>query len=284
MELNDLIAKIAKKLLPICKDTTEAWWLLEAVTRLSQSQLMAQKRIKLSWEQEKILDALIKQRVEENKPLQYILGTVPFCGLEIMVKPPVLIPRPETEELCAWLIKELEPVKEEPLKILDLGVGSGCIALALAKALPYATVIGVDIHLHAIRLSEKNKAHNNITNAIFLQSDLYQELTQHKSTFDLIVSNPPYIAPKEYETLSEQVTKWEDKSALVAAEEGFAIHKKIIADAKKFLAPPRGFPQLVLEFGKGQEDVLKKLFEESGFKGKVYKDMEKVDRWITGTQ
>lgn len=288
-----LIAELTKQLLPVCEKESvaqaESWWMLEKLTNQSQAQLISQEEIMLTSEQWDTLDSWVAQRVEEQEPLQYILGTVPFCGLEILVKPPVLIPRPETEEWCSWLIDELELAKDKKIKILDLGVGSGCIALALAKALPYATVIGVDIHSDAIRLSEKNKAHNNISNAVFIQSDLYKELLQHKNSFDLIVSNPPYIAYEEYKTLSKQVTDWEDKSALVAGEEGFSIHKKILADATKFLKQESIFvsanlPRIVVEFGKGQGKKLKELFASSGFANiTIHKDLEGVERWITGS-
>jgi release factor glutamine methyltransferase len=243
--------------------------------------LIAQEKINLTPEQYKTLNNWVKERVEKNKPLQYLLGSVPFCNLEILVKPPILIPRPETEELCDWLIKELEPYKNQKLKILDIGAGSGCISLALAKAFPYATVIGIDLHDNAIQLCEKNKIHNKIKNAIFLKSNLYEQLAQHKNSFDLIVSNPPYISQEDFENLSEQVTKWEDKNALVASDNGFAIHKKILADAKNYLHQASQISWTVLEFGKGQEKELKRLASQFGFKNiTFYKDMAGVDRWL----
>jgi release factor glutamine methyltransferase len=288
-----IIAKLTNQLLEVCdsKDTaqTESIWLLQKLTDKSQAELLAQEDIKLSPEQHKTLEAWFRQRIEQKKPLQYILETVPFCGLQIFVQPPILIPRPETEEWCAWLIEKLSPIKEKKIAILDLCAGSGCIALALAKAFPYATIIGTDINPKAVQLSEKNKTHNNITNAIFLQSDLYQELPQYKVTIDLIVSNPPYISENEYQTLSEQVTLWEDKKALVASEDGFDIHKKILNDATLYLkhGSPltlHDIPQIVLEFGKGQQDKLKKLFLQAGLKNITsHNDMEQVERWMTGT-
>ncbi|MBU1007520.1 peptide chain release factor N(5)-glutamine methyltransferase [Candidatus Dependentiae bacterium] len=292
--INQIITETTNKLLTESNNSeqaaqAESWWLLEKVTKKRQAELIREEKATLTHEQEKALELYITQRTKENKPLQYILGTVPFCGLEILVEPPTLIPRPETEEWCDRLIQKLDPVKEERLTILDIGVGSGCIALALAKAFPYATVIGVDAHSHAIRLSEKNKTHNKIPNALFIKSDLYRELGQYKGIIDLIVSNPPYISEKEFLGLSKEVTDWEDKSALVTYDEGLAIHKKIVSEAKCYLKKEsvltkNKLPQLLLEFGKGQETNLLEMVSQAGFTNiTIENDMEKVPRWITAT-
>lgn len=289
--ITKLIAELAQQLLVVCEEKSvaeqESWWLAEKLTQKTKTELLNEKELVLTNDAWHTLESWVAQRLE-RKPLQYILGNVPFCNLEILVEPPILIPRPETEEWTSWLFEKLGPIKNEPLKILDIGVGSGCIALALARALPYAQIIGVDSDLHAIQLSKKNQEHNKISNAIFLQSDLYQELAQHKQSFDLIVSNPPYIPEEEYRTLSKDVTDWENKQALVASDEGFAIHKKILVDAKKYLKlesilKTHKLPQLVLEFGVGQEVILEKLFTDMGFLTvTVHKDLENRPRWITG--
>ena len=99
-------------------------------------------------------------------------------GSEIFVEPPILIPRPETEQLTSWLIEKLKKVKNEKLNILDLCSGSGCISLALASALPNAFIVGADINPQAITLAQKNKKHNKIENATFIQSDLYSNIYQ----------------------------------------------------------------------------------------------------------
>jgi len=292
--INEIIANLTSKLLKICvtekSAQAESLWMLEKLLGKTQAELIKEKEIELTFEQEKKLNEWIKLRIEKNKPLQYILGTVPFLNLEILVKPPILIPRPETEEWCAWLIEKLKIVRDEKIKILDVGAGSGCIALALAKALPYSNVVGVDINPDAINLCKKNKEHNKIKNAIFLKSDIYQELSQHKKSFDLIVSNPPYIPEDEYTTLSKQVVDWEDKKALVSSENGLMAHKKIVAEAKAYLKPDgplgaKNLPSIVIEFGKGQEEPLEELFEKAGFENiEIHRDLEGVDRWIAGNQ
>ena len=304
-KIGKLVAQMTKALLECCGEKAsaqaESWWLLEKLTEKKQAELIAHEEIELSSDQEQTLSTWLEQRAIEHKPLQYILGFTPFCGLEILVEPPILIPRPETEEWCSWLIKRLNPVKHEQLKILDIGAGSGCIALALARALPNADVVGVDIHPDALKLCEKNKTHNKIEHITFLESDLYQAFDksgfdksrfdkseQKFDLFDLIVSNPPYISSDEFIELSKNVTEWEDKSALVANEDGYAMHRRIIQGAmdhlkQDSLLKEHGLPQIILEIGKGQEEKVKDLLEQAGFCDiVVYKDLEGVNRWVTG--
>lgn len=297
-KINEILTDVTKKLLPQCLNEqtaqAESWWLLEQLTKKTKTELIQQDELVLSAQDWNTLTSWTTERVEQNKPLQYIIGTVPFLDLEIIVEPPILIPRPETEEWVAWLIEKLEPLKDKhgsqpAIKILDIGVGSGCIALALARAFPYATIIGVDANNTAVALSKKNKTHNKINNAIFLQSNLYQELSQHKNSFDLIVSNPPYISYTEYKNLSREVLDWEDKNALVASDDGFAIHKKILDDAKHYLKHDDALlspdlPRIVLECGKGQHETLQKSFAQADFKNiEIHQDLETVPRWLTGT-
>ena len=130
------------------------WWLLEALTGKSKLQLLVDtheipEEIKLQ------LHELLHEHVAHNKPLQYLLKTVPFCNLNIAVRPPVLIPRPETEEWCSSLIAQLHPVRNLPLRILDLCTGSGCIALSLAHALPNSRLLPWILLMKRSRLRKK---------------------------------------------------------------------------------------------------------------------------------
>ena len=289
---SQLTSEISEKLFPITKTLeaaqAESVWLLEKVMGEKKAELISHDEIELSTAQQELLDKFVTQRVDEKKPLQYILGSVPFCNLDILVEPPILIPRPETEEWCAWLIKKLAPVKTEKLNVLDIGAGSGCIALALAKAMPNTRVYGIDIHKDAIALCEKNAKHNDVKNVVFILSDLYEKLEEYKNSFDIIVSNPPYISEKDYSHLSDGVTKWEDKTALVAGADGFAIHKKIIEQAPLFLKmgtalQQHSLAQLLIECGIGQADMVAKYFDEAGFVDiEKNKDLQGVERWITG--
>ena len=264
----------------------EAWWLLEKLTGKKKVALLIEQTTTLTPEQEQQLEAWLHQRIKDRKPLQYILGLVPFCGLEILVEPPVLIPRPETEEWVTWLIEQLKPVADKPLHILDLCSGSGCIALALAQALPASVVIGLDIEPKAVALAEKNKQHNKVTNAQFKLSDLYHVLGTDQ-TFDLIVSNPPYITPEEFEKLSPEVQLWEDKKALVAQKRGMEIYERIVQESPRFLTKSsvltaRNLPRIVLELGNFPEEV-GGLLEGAGYSNiRLHQDMQKSTRWVEG--
>ena len=286
--IHNLIAELSKQLEVCCKPyeaaVQEAWWLLEKLTKTTKPMLFALGSIQLSDEQQTTLDAWVSQRVVEKKPLQYILGSVPFCDLEIIVQPPILIPRPETEEWVTWLIDDLKLVKNNPLKILDLCTGSGCIALALGKAFPQSMVVGIDINPLSIALAQKNKEHNAITNVTFLLSDLDRELDP-SDRFDLIVSNPPYLTGQEYDQLEPEVKQWEDQYALVAPDDGLNFYKRIAQ-----LAPLRlnkstnfvgyGLPRVVVEVGSHIEPV-KSAFERCNLRDiRSYRDMQGVMRWV----
>ena len=286
-----LVQSIAQQLKPIYKNTEEqqqtAWWLLQNITGKTKSTLIAQNEISLADEQTKQLNDWISQHVNDLKPLQYILGSVPFLSLEILVKPPTLIPRPETEEWCVNLITTLQKLKNRKINILDLCTGSGCIALALAQALPQATVVGTDISEQALSLAGKNAAHNHLKNVTFVKSDIYNTLPK-KTTFDVIVSNPPYITDEEWAEISPSVSAWEDKKALHAPDEGLAIIKSIINGAQGYLhsnpeIASMDIPQLIIEIGYRQADSVKKLMQEAGFKNvQVTKDLAGKDRIVSG--
>lgn len=287
----ELVNKIAKDLKSCCSSEHEAlqqsWWLLEALTKETEEKLLIKTQIDLSESEKTILDDWVCQRVLQKKPIQYILGHVPFCNLDILVKQPILIPRPETEEWISWLLEKLKEVKNEKLYVLDIGCGTGCIALALGKSFPKFHVVGVDIDPKAILLSEENKTHNKVKNVSFFLSDFYAGIP-HSLKFDLIVSNPPYISDKEWGGINETVRLWEDKKALVAEDNGFAAFEKIIINAKYFLKKESTLkklkiPEIVLEIGRGQEDELNLLLKKNDFKKiEVFRDMDGINRWVTG--
>jgi release factor glutamine methyltransferase len=234
-----------------------------------------------------MLNHWIQERVIQQKPLQYILGHVPFCNLDILVQPPVLIPRPETEYMVSQIIEQLQPLKNKEINILDLGTGSGCIALTLAQTFPKSHVFGIDINEKAIALAEKNKKHNNIPNANFAYDtfEVHNKILNSKK-FDVIISNPPYIEEGVWDTLEDIVKKWEDKTALVASNSGLHAFKIIAKTAKKLLVKYKTctYPQLILEFGMGQAQAVEKFLIASNFKNiKIFRDLRGVDRWITAS-
>ena len=285
LDLLDLIRKISKKLEACCNEKLyaeqETWWLLEKVTNKSKANLLASDNIDLSEQQQKQLAEWVSQRVEEQKPIAYILGSVPFCNLEIKVRPPILIPRPETEEWVSWLIEEIKKHNITTFTALDLCCGSGCIGLALAKAFPKSKILGIDINPQAIKLSNENKEFNKTGNIDFIESNLYQKLSPDFKC-DLIVSNPPYLAKSELDDLSSEVKKWEDKKALVAGDHGMDFYHKILKDARKFLNPTdKSLPNIILEVGPAQKEIAS-VFEKYNFHNfKQFKDLQGKLRWYS---
>jgi len=260
-----------------------AWWLLESLTGKSRAHLIEHTNLALTSGQQATLASWLKKLIDEKFPLQYLLGSVPFCGVEILVEPPVLIPRPETEEWTMRLINKLQKIMTPKIAILDLCTGSGCIAIALAQALPNASIFASDIEDHALRMAEKNCIHNKTSNVTIIKSDLFESIPKDLA-FDLIVGNPPYIAPEEWQELDPSVKNWEDKRALVASDHGLNIIAAIIHHAPAFLKPNdelenSGIPQLVLEIGFRQAGQVKELFGQAGYCHiEIEKDLEGKDR------
>ena len=289
----NLIQQIAHELAPRYKDATlceqYAWWMLQSILQQDQAHLIAMHSITLTDAQRNQLADWIKKQVVEHMPLQYLLGSVPFNDLDIRVKPPTLIPRPETEEWCSDLIDMLQTAGPQPLQILDLCSGTGCIALALASALPNAQLVGTDIADTALALARENAAHNNIANVTWIQSDLFAQIDK-KHQFDLIVSNPPYIAAEEWTTLDDSVKKWEDTRALIAQEHGLHIIKQIIDQAPHYLRnnnplQAHNIPQVWIEIGYQQGASVAELMKAAGYTHvSIQKDMEGKDRVVKGSK
>lgn len=290
-KIPSLIREIENSLRPAIKGDAlreqYAWWTLESITGKKKIALIMGKTITLSDKQEAEIERWINKMVNEHMPIAYLIGSVPFNDLDILVEPPILIPRPETEEWVVNLIEQLKTLKNHALTILDLCSGSGCIALALAKALPKSTVYAVDISDKAIALGIKNAKHNGIKNVTFIQSDLFNELNT-TTLFDIIVSNPPYISFDEFQEIDASVATWEDKQALVAADNGTAIINDIIEDAADYLKTSSEItntkiPQLTLEIGYKQAKIVKDLMISADWIDvKIRKDLEGKDRIVTG--
>lgn len=265
-----------------------AWWMVEEITKKDKAQLLTHQEYILTDDQKKQLQEWIDKQITEHVPLQYLLGSVPFNDIAILVEPPTLIPRPETEEWSLALISQLQKARISKLRILDLCTGSGCVALALAKALPQSTIVGTDIADTALALAQKNKQHNAITNVEFKKSDLFEQL-QNEQPFDLIVSNPPYIDPIEWQTLDDSVKKWEDKHALVAQEQGLALIHEIIKRAPNYLRcnsqlTQAQIPQVWIEIGYNQGiSATLSMKKHNYFNVAIKEDMEKKDRVVVGS-
>ena len=220
-------------------------------------------------------------RLKIYEPVQYILEETDFFGYPFLVNKQVLIPRPETEELVAWII---EDVKEKETTLLDIGTGSGCIAISLAKKLNDASVTAIDVSKEAIDVAKKNSAQNH-TKIEFMEVDVLHfkdnvELQQKlNSKFDIIVSNPPYVRIKEQELMRPNVLKHEPDLALyVANETPLLFYKKIVQLSNLYL---KAGGRLYFEINGYLGNELKKMLMEEGFKHvQIKKDMFGKDRMI----
>ncbi|CUS96379.1 peptide chain release factor N(5)-glutamine methyltransferase [Candidatus Kryptobacter tengchongensis] len=228
------------------------------------------------------LKELIKRRLR-REPLQYIIGKTEFMGLEFKLTPAVLIPRPETEILVE---RALETLKKEfadrkTPKVLDIGTGSGNIAISLAKFLgDKITVIGIDISKEAIELAKENAQLNGVKNVEFIQLDLFDQklINEFKKQFDLIVSNPPYIAVDEIENLQDEIKKFEPRHAITDGANGLSFYKKI-AKIGKELINETGF--ILVEIAYGQAENVKKIFTDADYgQIEIFKDYLGIERVV----
>lgn len=194
----------------------------------------------------------IFQQLASHKPAQYIIGQADFFGMQLKVDERVLIPRPETEELVELILTENS---EENLKILDIGTGSGAIALALAKNRPDWSVTAADISQAALELASENASNQNL-NIFFKKSDCFAEISEK---YDIIVSNPPYISREDESEVGLNVLHSEPHLALFADEDGLAIYRRIAEDAKDYLTDGG---KIYLEIGYKQGQSVPELFRK----------------------
>jgi release factor glutamine methyltransferase len=206
------------------------------------------------------------ERRAAGEPTQYLTGKQEFWGLEFEVTPAVLIPRPETEHVVEVALERLGPrgikinmktgAPSPPLRIGDVGTGSGCLAVALARELPHAKVLATDISASALEIARRNSARHGVADRVrLLQTDLLTSVNEANS-FDLIVSNPPYVARNESQQLSREVREHEPASALFAGPTGVEIYPRLVEQAASVLRR-RGI--LVLELGYNSLDHVRAL-------------------------
>jgi release factor glutamine methyltransferase len=245
--------------------------------------LLKKKRLELYMEFERELDEPTLEKLREmvkrraaGEPVQYITGEAEFYGLKFAVDKRVLVPRPETELLVETVLERLKPLPA-PL-VVDVGTGSGCIAVALAKHLPNAAIYALDVSDEALAVARENaKRHDLEKNIRFLQSDLLQNFPSSLRA-DLIVSNPPYIATGELAKLPKEVRDFEPVRALTAGEDGFEVIRRLVMDARRVLSPS-GF--LALEIGAGQRLAVENLFVGEKYEVvQVVKDLQGHERDI----
>ncbi len=268
-----------------------AFDILQAATKKNRAQLLVEKNREITKEEKKNVRLILERHLQKHEPLAYIFGTMPFLDLMFIVRPPVLIPRPETEEWTHKVIaqlKKLSPKEQKELTILDLCTGSGCIGISLAHAFPFAQVDAVDKADHAILLAKENAQKNGIKNIQFFLGDLFQPLPTDKK-YDLIVANPPYIDGQAWESIEPSVKNWEDYDALVAQDHGMYLVKKIITEASKNLKKHSsldtyGIKRVWIEIGHDQGPESLDFCKKSGYSNaKIAQDYMHVNRLILGT-
>ena len=232
----------------------------------------------LTREQEAAFFALAKRR-RDGEPVAYLTGIREFWGLPLSVSPAVLIPRPETESLVELALSRLPPDRD--LRVLDLGTGSGAIALALAHERPGAKVLATDVSIEALAVARDNALRLGIANVEFARSDWLANLPAawRDTAFDLIASNPPYVAMHDPH-LSEGDVRFEPAAALASGVDGLAAIRQIVAGAVEHLAPG---DTLVVEHGYDQSEWVRDLFSAAGFEDIVAtRDLAGIPRVVAG--
>lgn len=217
------------------------------------------------------------QRRAAGEPVQYIVGETEFYGLPFRVTRDVLIPRPETEHLVEKAI-QLAQQFERP-RIVDVGTGSGAIAVALAHNLPQAEIAAIDISPRAIDIAQENASRNGVANRIrCLYGDLLAPVASEQ--FDIVVSNPPYVPETDRASLSIEVRDHEPATALFSGDDGLDLIRKLIPQAFAVLAPGGA---LLMEFGYGQWPAINSMLEDSGFQQIDFiPDLQSIPRIAVG--
>ena len=223
------------------------------------------------------------QRLKNSEPIQYILGETEFFGLPFKVDENVLIPRPETEELVSWVLESVPPLKgARGMSILDIGTGSGCIAISLASKLPNAKVSALDISKGALEVAKQNAKLNKVE-VNFMKVDILNSNTWNlvfkDLEFNCIVSNPPYVRELEKELMESNVVKYEPETALFVKDEDPLLFYRKIAQFGKLYLKPNGL--LFFEINEYLGELMLELLKEEGYSEiEIKKDIFGKDRMI----
>lgn len=249
----------------------DAWYLMEYVCKIEKSQYYLKGREEMEPEKWQEYEVLLRKRAE-HIPLQYITGSQEFMGLEFKVNSQVLIPRQDTETLVEEALKVLEP----GMNVLDLCTGSGCIIVSLMKYKEGLTGTASDISKQAILVAKENAKQNQVE-VEFVSSDLFKSIT---GTYDMIISNPPYIPTEVIGGLMPEVKNFEPMEALDGKEDGLYFYREIASEAGNFLNS-NGY--LYFEIGHDQGGKVAAIMENNGYRNvRVVKDLAGNDRVVMG--
>ena len=255
---------------------TEAELLFTEILQCERLELYLYKNRRIDKVKALLIQSALKRRIS-GEPPQYILGKTEFMGLEFKVTPDVLIPRPETEILVETVLKHCQGLENTGLDILEIGTGSGCVAVSLAEFLPNAKITATDISDKALVIAKENARLHN-AGIVFLQGDLFANHDLQIANYDIIVSNPPYVAGADIDSLQPEI-KYEPRIALDGGRDGLDFYRRIIQEAPLYLKE-KG--QLYLEMGFGQRGRIEENFRDSQkFEVmEIFKDYNGIERVI----
>lgn len=271
MNYAQLFAAYEEELVAIGEEAESLSFTFRGLKGLNFTEFLLLLRQDVSPDDQELLNHIFQQ-LSQHRPAQYIIGKADFHDLEFAVDERVLIPRPETEELVDLILQENS---RAGLRILDIGTGSGAIAISLAKARPDWEVVAVDISEDALAVAQEN-ARSNQVSVQFMQSDVLQAVT---GQFDIIVSNPPYISPDDKDEVGANVLTSEPHLALFAEEDGLAIYRQIAEQAGTFLKENgKLYFEIGYKQGQALTDLLALHFPEK--RVRVIKDQFGQDRKV----
>ena len=259
--------------------------LLEHYFNIDRVKIAMEPELRLSESELLTLHFAVKELLK-NKPIQYIIGETEFCGLRFMVEDGVLIPRPETEEMVKMIANSVGTRRATSVhcSILDIGTGSGCIAISLAKLLKDSTVTAVDVSEKALEIAKKNAEANDV-NVNFILDDILNPKNQEliDNQYDIIVSNPPYVCESEKIEMRANVLDYEPSTALfVPDNDPLIFYRKILEFAQKTLKPAG---EIWFEINEKFGEEMKNLCLEKGFKNvEIIKDFRERDRILKASR
>lgn len=276
-------ARLALQDAKVGNPSQEASWLVAFALGVQSHQLVTDAEQPVSVDRWRLAETLIARR-SAREPLQYLLGTQEFCGLEFHVNPAVLIPRPETELLVQEVIRR-GGVGSGSV-VVDVGTGSGCVAITLATILSGTRVLAIDQSPEALIVARANAVKHGVGDRMeWLTGDLLRPLEQKALVggVDVMVSNPPYIAEEDWAQLQPEVRLFEPRMALIGGPQGTEVHRRLLEEAREYLAPG-GI--LLMEVGQGQAPAVRRMAEEVGsYVGiRVVEDEAGIERVVIAQQ
>jgi release factor glutamine methyltransferase len=289
MTLNEARTVLTKELVTIYDDDelkNIIDLVLEHITSMPRSEQVKSKLAYLTCTQLEAID-LITERLKNNEPVQYVLGEAWFAGMKFKVNKNVLIPRPETEELVDWVIKESQKsnpdsYRDKSQNILDVGTGSGCIPITIKKKLARASVSAIDICSEALFVATENAIDHNTDIDFILLDFLDEEKWRELGQFDIIVSNPPYVKQSETQTMHERVMNFEPHLALFVPDNDALVFYRKLADFSLTHLKPGG--RLFVEINEALGEMVVNLIRSVGFGNvELKKDMQGKDRLVVAS-